>query len=771
LSFSSDAVIVEPRQIAPHAGAVRSPTHARKETSLIAEQLQAARAAHWRQQQSPILTLDDAESWLAQHPLCLYLPRQAQLPAPAPSFVEACMGSRQATPGVAAIEQAQQLLTRLIASGTVVPLNLLGTVGEQPDFLAHREALPYVLALRADPDWKHAPQKSSGHKVSPLVLELWKVLDKEGALTAIEAREILGRELTEAAVLRALCELWQTLRISPVLAEKAGQPARWEMLRVQHRAALETGSTTSQVTALSLLVSMYLQSVYAATSEEIEIFLSPVASRSRVREAVRGLSATRQLHALSMDAQTYHFLENGLPEFTPQATPSAAPEAEPSSPASSLQRPRPRKIQATARPDLPASSPAAPSAGSAPIFRRTKSVPASAPRFEKRPEAGPTAKPATRPAASAGWKPPARPGSPERPAWKPAGKPPTGGERWVRKDEGIRGGGKPRSASAARPPASPTRSGARPYARPGAGAPDSRRSARPDARGGTRPNRPGAWSGAEKRDRPAPWALPGRKPSSASRPPRAGGRSAAPFRPQQRRDRPGTGAPSEGTAAFPPRAPRGDRGPGDPSRARSTPGRAPGRPPAYGAKRSPAPYRSNQARSDQPRRSQTRSEQGPSDRTRSGPPPQGGRPSAPRPARFGASPSGAPRPGNPRPDNRRSGNAGRPFPRPSKPGVRPGARPGGPRPPSSEGAGQDTRPKPNPRGPGNERPRSGGYARPAGKPRPSEGEKGRSDRGPRPPFVPGSRPAKSWQRPGGSSAKPGKPSFRGRKPDRKKPGA
>ena len=118
---------------------------ARKETFLIAEQLQAARAAHWRQKQSPILTLEDAQSWLEQHPLCLYLPRQAQLPAPAPSFVEACMGSRQATPGAAAIEQAQGLLTRLVASGTVVPLNLLGAVGEQPDFLAQREALPFVL--------------------------------------------------------------------------------------------------------------------------------------------------------------------------------------------------------------------------------------------------------------------------------------------------------------------------------------------------------------------------------------------------------------------------------------------------------------------------------------------------------------------------------------------------------------------------------------------------------------------------------------------------
>ena len=349
--------------------------HRKRGNILTAEQLQAARAAHWRQNQRPILTLDDAQSWLDQHPLCLYLPRRAQLPTPAPSFVEACMGSAQATPGPAALEQAQALLTRLIASGKVLALNLLGGVSEQPDFLAQQQALPYVLCLRADSDWKHAPQKSSGHKVSPLVLELWKALDKDGVLTAAEARETLGRELTEAAVLRALCELWQALRITPGFTEP-GQPARWEMLRVRHREALATAGTTSQVTSLSLLVSMYLQSVYAASSEEIEIFLSPVASRSRVREAVRGLAATRQIQSLSMDAQTYYFLEEGLPEF---AEPVAAPAAK-------AERPRP-----VARVELP-----------------RRSFPAPRPATGPVPRPAPGNNQAARPAAATGWKTPHR---------------------------------------------------------------------------------------------------------------------------------------------------------------------------------------------------------------------------------------------------------------------------------------------------------------------------------------------------------------------------
>ena len=315
---------------------------------MTAEQLERARAAHWRQQKNPILTLDDAAHWLEQHPLCLYLPRRAQLPAPAPSFVEAVLGTSSATPGGEPISQAQALLTRLIESGAVVALNLFGAVGEQPDFLVASQALPYVLCLRADADWKHAPEKSSGHKVSPLVLELWKALnDKDrSALTAPEARETLGRELTEAAVLRGLSELWQSLRIAPVFQE-TGQPARWELLRVRHRNALATAGTTGQVTALSLLVSIYLESVYAATSEEIEIFLSPLASRSRVREAVRGLSATRQVQSLSMDAQTYYFLEGGLPEFAESAAPSAAATPLPGPPTAGFAAPR-RPLPVTA---------------------------------------------------------------------------------------------------------------------------------------------------------------------------------------------------------------------------------------------------------------------------------------------------------------------------------------------------------------------------------------------------------------------------------------
>jgi 23S rRNA pseudouridine2605 synthase len=297
----------------------------RKKGSLLtAEQLQAARAAHWRQNQNAIRTLDDAKDWFSRHPLSLFSPRRAQLPAPAPSLVEACLGKADATPPHTAVEQAKGLLARMMASDSVLALNLLGIPGEQPDFVVHKEALPFLVSLRGERDWKHAPGSSAIHKVSPLVVELWKALEQGGPLTADGVRDKLGRELTESAVLRALSELWQSLRAIPVL-QPEGQPAIWELLETHHGDAIARGSATSQVTAISLLVSMYLQSVYAASGEEIEVFLSPLASRSRIREAVRGLSATRQIHSLSMETQTYYFLEDGLPEFA-QTEPKTEPQ-------------------------------------------------------------------------------------------------------------------------------------------------------------------------------------------------------------------------------------------------------------------------------------------------------------------------------------------------------------------------------------------------------------------------------------------------------------
>ena len=512
---------------------------------------------------------------------------------------------------------------------------------------------------------------------------------------------------------------------------------------MRHREALATAAGTSQVTALSLLVSMYLQSVYAASSEEIEIFLSPVASRSRVREAVRGLAATRQIHSLSMDAQTYYFLEDGLPEF---AAPAEAPGESPKEiPDRNIDRPgpvAPAMARAGISPALPAQrrdrspNPVRPVRPAAPLGRPGKPAP-----FSPRPGAGPSP-------ARAEWTGPRRPT--ERPARAGAFRPDRTSDKRPSRPPGRSFSpetpGEPRTGERV------ARSGPRPDPR-GRVRPNTRDDTRPGTRQDTRPGRREAEGGrAEKRGRPAPWARtspkpggrpggrpgahPGERSASAPRPPRAGQGGHSAFRERPKSRFASSGGPKnrpDGDRARKavPGRPAGDRSQGREERIRPTGRRPEGLPAAAGNR----PWAAKRP----PGRSQ-----GTAVPFRSGPKRSG--PATPR--------SGLPRSGPPQ------GTAG------------------------GQGAG--------PRSGSYDRPRPGGYAKAGGPP----GATARPDRGgqgPRPPFKAGARPSKSWPRagsaagrpagrsggrpiggPGGKpGGRPGKPPARlgGSKPSRKKPEA
>jgi len=269
--------------------------------------------------------------------LCLFLPRRAHFAAPAPSFVEAVAGTVTDTPTRETVEQATELLKRLAADAAVVPLNLFGGAGapgagfgaaavagptglgsfDTPDFVAAREALPYVFSLIGGRNWKSGP----GGKASPLMVELWTLLESklsagDGAQTAGEIQQALGREVTETAVLRTLGELWQGLRVVPVYdGPGLGADTRWELTQARFAAELTASQKVAQTTALSTLVALYLESAVAAEEDEIETFLSPLTSRSRVREVVNGLQATRQLGLVSVGAHPLLHVAGTLPEF------------------------------------------------------------------------------------------------------------------------------------------------------------------------------------------------------------------------------------------------------------------------------------------------------------------------------------------------------------------------------------------------------------------------------------------------------------------------
>jgi hypothetical protein len=280
---------------------------------LTAEQLEASRAERMRQNGHGATTQEDARTWLEETGLCLFLPRRQFSSSIAPSFVEAVAGRQNATPEPKHVQLAEELLVGLEIDDVAVRLNLLGQPGEHPDFVVASWVLPYVYALRGDRDWRRSPQLTGSRQVSQLAVQAYKHLEA-GDATIAELKHALGREVSETAVLRAITELWQQLRIIPVVAAP-GAPAKWQLLRQRFQKAIAEGASTSQVTAISVLASIYLQAVIAASMEEVELFLAPLTARSKVREVLRGLVATRQVHTISLGHAPHFYVAGTLPEF------------------------------------------------------------------------------------------------------------------------------------------------------------------------------------------------------------------------------------------------------------------------------------------------------------------------------------------------------------------------------------------------------------------------------------------------------------------------
>jgi hypothetical protein len=280
---------------------------------LTVEQLEAARAERMRQNGHGAITLEDVRTWIEETGLCIFLPRSAQAGFTAPTFVEAVAGQRTTEPTLELIATAENLLVRLEADGVAVRLNLAGQPGDQPDYVVAGWVLPYIYALRGDRDWRRSPQLTGSRQVSQLAVQAAKQLESAN-MTAAQIRDALGREVTETAVLRALHELWKQLRIIPVVPE-VGHPALWQPLRQRFQKAIAEGASTSQVTAISVLASIYLQAVIAGSMEDVELFLSPLTSRSKIREVVRGLAATRQVHSTTMGHSPMFYVAGTLPEF------------------------------------------------------------------------------------------------------------------------------------------------------------------------------------------------------------------------------------------------------------------------------------------------------------------------------------------------------------------------------------------------------------------------------------------------------------------------
>src|SRR5271154_1514435 len=286
-----------------------------------AEQLGQARLAQWHQNGEALLTFENLRSWMNVAGLVLFTPRPQQLPSPAPSFVEAVLGATNPEPTLADTEQARSLLTRMIAEGIAVPLNLLGTPaqnsGDVPDFIVSAPVFSYIFTLRGDKAWKQPPVTSGAFKVSPLAAATYEILSKRPMMSAYDLATELGKEVTETAVLRALNELWSHLRVLPI-GQPDGGATLWELAGTRFTKQIKAGANAGQPSALSALISLYLGSALLASEEEIETFLSPLASRSRIRDVVHALMGARELETLAVDGRTLLHVSGSLPAFITQ---------------------------------------------------------------------------------------------------------------------------------------------------------------------------------------------------------------------------------------------------------------------------------------------------------------------------------------------------------------------------------------------------------------------------------------------------------------------
>ncbi len=286
------------------------------------DQLVTARAGHWHQDGQALLTMEALREWLQRSGLVLYGPKP-QLGAPAPTWVEATLGKAEAAPELGATDAARTLLARLIAEGAAVPLNLLGVTGavgtDVPDFVASASVFSYIFTLRGNKAWKQMPVTSGAVKVSPLALATYEMLSAKVTLSAYDLATQLGKEVTEGAVLRALTELWSQLRVIPV-PQLDGTATLWELASARFTKQIKSGANAGQPSALSALISLYLGQAMAATEDEIESFLSPLAPRSRVREVIHALLQARQLETLVVKGKTLLHVAGDAPAFAAALT-------------------------------------------------------------------------------------------------------------------------------------------------------------------------------------------------------------------------------------------------------------------------------------------------------------------------------------------------------------------------------------------------------------------------------------------------------------------
>jgi len=268
------------------------------------QDLQQLRAHKWHLDGSTIRTLEQARDFISDVGFCLMYPERTLNMVP--SFIGAYAGSADGLPDAKHAfadprsQEAIDLMVRLLRERSAYEINLFpGT-----DVIVSAPLFPYFYSLVADPNPRAAPRvRAQGARVSPLAVDLFNAIQKNGPVSKDGLRQLVSRESSDAALDRALGELWSILKIVRV-NYRQGEGMLWDVLYRWSPAVVKEALDISEPEAISALLSKFLETTGAASQDEIEALLSHLTSRSKIREAVNALLSARELSFVGAGPKT-----------------------------------------------------------------------------------------------------------------------------------------------------------------------------------------------------------------------------------------------------------------------------------------------------------------------------------------------------------------------------------------------------------------------------------------------------------------------------------
>lgn len=316
------------------------------------QQLQDMRREKWRLNGQPVRTLDDARAFIDSVGFCLLYPQRPAVLVP--TFVGAYKGSDEKLPTAQlafadrAAQEAKDLMVRLLREKTAYEANVFA----DNNFIVSASVFPYFYGLVGDRNPRQAPKTGARSEYSPLAAHAFQFIQKEGPISKHRLRELLGGEISEAAVDRALDELWARLRITRV-DYNPDEGVFWDVLFRWSPDAVREGMHVSVAESLTALVSKYLDCVLAAPQDEVEQFFSHFIGRARVREAVNALQAARELSFVHVNGRVMLQVASLQAPPVREFKPRPKFEALPPRPGMPLVQRRPRRPSSPARPKSP----------------------------------------------------------------------------------------------------------------------------------------------------------------------------------------------------------------------------------------------------------------------------------------------------------------------------------------------------------------------------------------------------------------------------------